>query len=403
MTKRPTREIPAPRFNEVLTLRVGIIVSAIAALCLFGAVFFIQPGVKVLDRKRTHSARERDLVDILESLRTSWDPRQRERILAEAPRNAERFAGLLHRMLRIPDHRLLMQAVEYAGVLGAPGLRPLVVDLTRSRRAGVRTQAVRAAEQLAPWPTERLEEFLVYGITPVKLATLEIAAQRADAPWNEILKLLVHGDGELREAAVRAIPRRPPAAVSVALWDMVDRGELSEVIVGLQALARTELTDDTEARLAGILPRLDSEGQLVCLDALAAKGKRLAEAKAVWSLVLRGDVEVRVRARAFHCLEQTGSFEVEQVRSEVPTMDPMLRYCAARCLLSSGHEDGAAVLLDLLESDDDRAVLASRRLLAWLTGRSPATSEPEFRRTLSRNGRTLRRQLPAPALPKGPL
>ena len=90
-------------------------------------------------------------------------------------------------------------------------------------------------------------------------------------------------------------------------------------------------------------------------------------------------------------------------------LPPLSRYFAARCLLREGDATGASLLLQILDevpadadtpdaasgrSTDALAIRASRRLLAWLTGKSQATDKQEFAAALRSRSRDLSTHLP---------
>ncbi|MHC4813265.1 MAG: hypothetical protein ACYTGW_16310 [Planctomycetota bacterium] len=401
--KRAERQ--GPRFNEVLAVRIGVTITATLGVVLLASIFFIPTEIKVMGHGNHQSAAKEELLQELQLLRTTWEPKARQRILDRAPTHAEYFAGPLHRILRMQDPKMLEQAVEYAGALAASNLRPTLVRLATSPKRlppGVRSKAMKAAERLGPWPSEKLAEFLTEGTPPVKLAALEISGKRRDAPWPEVLEVLTNGgdstaDKALTAAAIQAIPEIAPKSLVTALWEMVALGDAESVIVGLQAFRRTKLDPDMQKKLAGQLELLDSEAQLICLSLLGSSGHRLVDAGPVWALIQSTDTEPQVRARALYCLEQTCSFEVEQLRKQVFFMDPLAKYFAARCLVAANQNDGPEILLDLVDAEEVDLSVASRRMLAWLTGKGPGTSRTEFRNSLPRlSGKHAARKLPAP-------
>ncbi len=381
----------APRFNEVLALRAGVIATAAIGVALLASVFFIPSEIQVLDRGgKDRSAIEQELVRELELLRGAWDPKWRKRILDKAPIRAQEFAGPLNRILRMRSHRLMEQAVEYAGALGELDLRDAAAEIATSSAQlapSLRIKAMKTTEQLGRWDRDQLADFVALGTPPVQLAALEISSQRRDAPWPEILELLTNADDSvagrtLSNAAIQAIPEHPPEELARALWDMVVSGDTQGTMLGLRAIRRTKLDAAMGQRLAGLLGRLNPDAQLVCLDLLGSMGKPLGDPGPVWNLVQEADTDSRIRARALYCLEQTRSFEAQQVREQVFNMDPLAKYFAARCLIAADQRDGPDILLDLVDTDEVDLSVASRRLLAWLTGRGPGTSRDGFRNSL---------------------
>lgn len=398
-------ERQGPRFNEVLLIKIGVTVTATIGLVLLTSIFFIPTKVEVLGNAKDQSEARRQLTAKLETLRTTWEPRRRRRILDKAPDQAEYFAGPLDRILRMRDPKLLEAAVDYAGALGVADLRPVLARMAISSRPlppGVRSKAMKAAERLGPWGRNQLAEFLTEGTPPMKLAALEICANRPDAPWTEVLALLSGGgdnitDQMLTTAAIKAIPEIPPPELVKVLWEMIAYGDADGVVLGLRALRRARLDPEMYSKLAGGLEHLHSDAQMICLDLLGRAGKRLPDPVPVWTLVKSPDTKPLVRARALYCLEQTRSFEVQDVRKQVFYMDPLAKYFAARCLLAADQKDGADILLDLVDIEDDKDLsVASRRLLAWMTGKGPGTSRKEFQNSLARTTHRSAGRLPAP-------
>jgi len=398
-------ERQGPRFNEVLIIKIGGVITAAVGIVLLASIFFIPTEIKVLGNGKEQSEARKRLVTELEALRAAWEPKQRQRILDRASTHAENFAGPLHRMLRMRNPKLIDPAVEYAGALGVASLRPTLARMAISPRElppGVRSKAMKSAEQLSPWGRNQLAEFLTEGTPPMKLAALEICANRRDAPWIEVLELLSSGDDnvtdqQLAEAAIKAIPEIPPPELVKALWDMIILGDRGSVVLGLRALRRARLDPEMYTKLAGRLEHLDSGGRMICLDLLGGAGKRLPDPVPVWTLITSPDTKPLVRARAIYCLEQTTSFQAEEVRKQVFYMDPLAKYFAARCLIAADQKDGGEILLDLVDAEEADLSVASRRLLAWLTGKGPGTSRKEFQLSLSATPRhSAARHLPAP-------
>jgi hypothetical protein len=201
----------------------------------------------------------------------------------------------------------------------------------------------------------------------------------------------------LADAAIQAIPEHPPQELSQALWEMLVSGDAETAMLGLRALHRTKVDDTLQLRLTGLLGRLAPDAQLVCLELLGNTSGPLEDPGSVWNLVQDTDVDVKIRARALYCLEQTSSFNVQQVRERVFTMGPVGQYFAARCLIAADQRDGTDILFDLMDHDENDVAVASRRLLGWMTGRSVGTSKDGFRNSLPKSIESHgNRRLPAP-------
>lgn len=398
-------EGPGPRFNEVLLLKIGVTVTAALGLVLLASIFFIPTEIKILGDGKEQSEVRKELLARLEELGATWEPKQHQRLLDRAPENAARFAGPLDRMLRMRDSKLLEPAVEYAGALGVDKLRPTLASMTVSGMTlppGVRSKAMKAAERLGPWTKDQLAEFLTQGTPPMKLAALEICAHRRDAPWPEILALFDGSDDTvtsqtLTAAAIKTVPQIPPPELLKALLEMVAEGGPDTASLALKALSRAKLEDEIYVKLARQLEEMESGTRMSCLDLLGAIGRRLPDPAPVWTLITSPETKPLVRARALYCLEQTRSIDAAEVRKQIFYMDPTAKYFAARCLLAADQKDGGEILLDLVDLEDDANLsVASRRLLAWLTGRSPGTSRKDFQLALGTMNNRIAGHLPEP-------
>lgn len=368
--------------NEVRLFKVSLgILVTMATGCLLAALS-IQPNVERVGQGPRAGYAEGELTEVLSRLRGTWAQEARARILDEAPLHADRYAGPLRRILRQWQHPLHVEAVEYAGALGRVELRPEVAAQAFRGATDLRAMAVRAADQLGPWASEELGGLLSSRFVAVQVAALETVVGRADVPWDAVFRLLTSGEETVREAAIAAIPRRPGPDQVEALHKLIDSGDERDAIVGLRALARTELVSEFEPALAELLQRSDSLVQLAILDCpSAALGGEFATAvrRVVWDF----SVETRVRAKALYCLEKAGSFDATEIHDKIDLLEPRLQYFAARCLIAAGLPKGVEIMVNLVEADDAETVVASRRLLAGLTGASPSSSAQGFRERLT--------------------
>jgi hypothetical protein len=391
-----------PRFNEVLLVKVAMASLGVGMLVTLVCFLFLLPSVTVR-LYEGNSETERELRSKLTELRGTWDPRERQRLLEQAATLRPQLNGTLNRMLRLPDFDLLKQAVDYAGAMGEPQLRPALVELVTSPRrlpAGIKPKAMLAAERLDAWTPDELASFLTKAELPLRLAALEVVSKRRDAPWGEVIDLMANDDEVLREAAIAAVPPEPPPEFITELWFMVSHSDPDMYEVGLKALARVKPTPEIQVRLVGLLPQLSEPAQFACLDMIGSCRCRLPDASKVWDLAIDEVASPALRARALYCLEQTQSFSVGPLVERYPFMMPLTKYFAARCLLSQGHADAPKLLLDLLEEEDEATRLAARRLLAWMTGQGPGTGREGFERSLEAMDRSAGAgggELPAPS------
>lgn len=387
---------PPPRQNQGTLLRVCMITAGLTSAGLFGAVLFIEPEIDPHQAGAEISAAEAELVEVLEDLRVTWDERRRKRILAEAEFRREDFGAALQRILRIREHPLAEQAVDYALALAAPETESALLKLSHSTNPVLSHKAILAVERIQAWSPEKLATFLRAGSEAQKLAVLKLASTRDDAPWEEIFHILEGEDRLLRKAAIESMPAKPNAILRHQLWQLVDLGGSEAVVIGLQAIARTNMVDEFERSLADRLQDMDAEAQLACLELLATRAGELQSSEQVWELASSDMSEGPVRAQALLCLERTAQFDTEAMREAVFGFAAELQYFAARCLLAKRDEAGVEVLINLLDGEDPAVVTASRQLLSWLSGRGASSSRVEFEE--SRQNMQLRTPLPAPSL-----
>lgn len=365
--------------NQIALFRVAMVVLGVLALVFLIAGLCIQPGFESAGRQ---ARADEELNDLLQRLRATRDQQARERILRDGRREGRMATESLRRILLEEQHPLRTQAIECAGVLGVAELRPDVVAWAQSGTPEVRAAAVRAAEQLGPWESAELAVFLQTESVPLQLAVLEIVSQRKDAPWSEVLQLLSSEEPAVRRAVLAAVPSRPSPEAAGALREVLDQDDSAVVSAGLAVLSRTEMIGELETEVMRLVRDLDPRVQAAALDCLAAKGAPVLEAQVLQDLALDSDAEANVRARALHCLERTGS-DLGQLRSQFGSLEPLLQYFAARCLLTAGDPQGGRLLLELID-EPAGAATASRQLLATLTHMSPGATAAEFRLELER-------------------
>jgi hypothetical protein len=373
-----------------------MIVAGLSSIGLFGAVLFIEPDIEPRRDGAELSATEAELVEILEDLRVTWDERRRSRILAEAEFRRADFGVAMQRILRIRKHPLLEQAVDYAQALAAPETVPALLKLSHSTEPMLSHRAILAVEEIQPWTSEQLETFLREGSEAQQLASLKVCSQREDAPWREVFEMLEGEDRLLRKAAIESMPENPNANLRDQLWQMIDLGDSDTVLLGLQAIARTNMVSEYEASLADRLQDLEPAAQHVCLDLLASRGEELQSAQQVWALASNFVTERSVRAAAMLCLERSEQVDAEVVHDAVFGLGSELQYFAARCLLAKREAAGVDVLMNLLDAEEPEVVTASRQLLSWLSGQGAGSSRETFER--ARRNMLLRTPLPAPSL-----
>jgi hypothetical protein len=338
-----------------------------------------------------------ELESLLGELKRTWQPYAKARLWDEAAGRVDKLSPPLLKLLQEP-HPLLAQAIGLASHLRLRECHEAIARLATQGPEPLRPSAILAAERLEPWGRPALLGFLQEDKPPVVCAALEVCATRADRPLGEILVLLTHGDRDIREAAIRAIPSEMNSNELQELLAIARSAPSDQVNHIIRALGRTKRTEGIEEFLLGQLGAREQSLRVTALDALTGDDKPLHRPGPVWQLVLNRDVSLTERATALVCLEKTRSFDVALIREELPRLNPYLTYFAARCLVQAGDRDGITTLIDLLETprhrfelagDKVNAVLyAARKLLTDLS-KIPPQSEPEAWRQWCRNLRTV--------------
>lgn len=368
-------------------------VAALAAIFLTSTTRVVGPSEPGLQ-----SPARIEVEKLLRSYQRAWHPSDREQIVEAGRPEADRYAPVLRYILLRPWHELAGPAVEMAASWGVTEAVPELAGLTAKGPKELRPAALAAADRLQPWPMERLLEFAQDPETGVQVAAFEALFARDDAPWREVMALLVDAAPAVRDAAVAVLPDELPEEAVAALEYQCERLEPERVVGLLQALGKGLENERTERLMMRLLGEFDPQIVSAALDALATKPSPLLDPESVWRIAedsTRGD---HLRTRAMRCLEQTGSFDPQKVR-EAYGLPPLARYFAARCLLRAGDPAGVEALIGIVESapsldgapddvpaDAVAAAQASRRLLSWLTGVRPGAPTQEFQDWLNQAG-----------------
>ena len=364
--------------NQVLMFRL-MAVSLSVASGFFVAGLCVTPR---LDGAGADGARE-DLLALLQRLRTAPDQQAHARILRDGRREGRAGLSALREILGEEDHRLRQQAVECAGALGLAELRPDVVPCVASGSPELRAAAARSVERLGPWTRAELVDLLGSDVAPLQVAVLEIASERSDAPWAEMLQLLGSKHSTVQRAAMRSLPQQLSPDAVVALRAVLEHDEAGVAIAALGALRRARIVEALEAEVVALAGDRDPLVQSAALDCLASKGAPLEQAGPVRDLVTDSSAPRAVRTRALYCLERTAT-GLGELDAKVRTLDPVVQYFAARCWAAAGRVEGTDLLLELA-ARSGVASAGSRKLLSALTGLNPASSVEAFGRSLQEN------------------
>jgi hypothetical protein len=391
-----TRDPGVPRFNQILLARVALTAAILAggAVAVI-AMFVLEPEMGFRSEPAGRPVEEQKLVRQLETLKSAWNRPDRERMVLIAVAGG---ASTSLRPLLDPDHALAEQAAEVAGAALDPAHHLALVNLAYNGASGARAKAIEAAEKLEPWSVEDLTGFLRAADEHVILAALRVCKGRPDAPCPEIVRILTEFAGDLRQAAIAAVPPAPNPEFAAAIWELVADAADARRIPGLQALRRTVTSTDDEVRIAALLPLLSPVAQLAALDVLGQRPALSGGLAAVHALADKSQAQPMVRARAIHCLEQTISFDAQHLVDQLFFVDPLSCYLTARCLVTVADTRGIDLLLELGFSDDPKNAsvgLLSKQLLGWLTGLSAGSPRESFETAMQQRLDTLgRRALP---------
>lgn len=388
-----------------LVLGGGVVLGSV-----IGLVALLRPGGSGEDPAMAQAEAEavREVRAVLRRMRGAWAPRDLDRTVPGSL-TAEQCRPVLAQVLADPRDPLFRPAVRLAVHLGLSDLACVLRNAMSSAHGEALAQLVTAADTLQPWGDEELEELFADDSTAAVQAALLCAAGRSVRPSDEaIAALLVAPAPEVRAAALAALPPRLSPALGEKIVE-AQRGlgpeQASEAI---RALSRCT---DSPAVEAELLRRLEDGDAFLApvLDALGRRGQPLARPDAIRAVAEDPSRPVSARARAFRCLEQTGtSWSVE--RLAFPGMGhPVLDYYAARSLLRAGHASALTRLLDVVRSDGEpadesdarlvaEARMGARQLLAQLSGSSISADPTTWELWINQTPTVKVEQLPRPAV-----
>lgn len=336
------------------------IIAVLAVLGTAVAFTLVLRGGDEATSEVQEDARESEAFQRLEAtldrVKCAWNPRVKARVLADARAEVERLEEPLLSVLSDPGHDRLAEAIDLACELRLESAHPLLVDLVTTANESLQPAAFVAAGHLKPWPTDELMELLRSEQPSLRAAAAESAA---DAPWVRPLELVIAmleaPDASVRDAALEALPRQVQGREREELLDWAANADEQVAAWAILAVGRVEFGDDVEALLVGKLDSRDRSTRAAALDALSRAGGRLRNPSRVWALAIDADLhrDPAEQARALYCLERTRSFSTKEIRRElVSFQDPLARFFAARCLVTAGEKEGAEILVELLEAEE---------------------------------------------------
>ena len=362
------------RLNQYAVTRLVTWGLGLVAAVFLATGMWLEPEIK--QSQLAHRSPGEELTRILQRLRIAPDSRARERILHSVRSSHEQLVGPLWSILGQSEHPLLLEAIDCAGQTKAESLRPTLVELAQQGRPDIRERAIRAAEQLRPWPPEDLEFFLGDRDPGVQIAAISVLRARSDAPWGPAIELLADGAPAVQQAVIDALPSHLDPSAQRAFATLLDSASLDVLTTALGALVRTDAAGRFVTRASGLLVDGDARVQIASLQLMA--GHALPDPGVVVELGFDFRADSKVRAAAFRCLERSRPEGLADVLGDrIAELADQERYFAARCLLVMREPLGYEVLLEL--ADDEGSVAnASRVILAATTGLGVAAEIEQF-------------------------
>lgn len=343
------------------------VVVAAAVVAGAGLLIVAMPGRSSGHRVEAPRLARGDMQQLkhaIDELKRTWNPTERERILADLRARRDSIGQAILEVIEDPRHLLRADAVQLAGDLRLDAARPGLVRVVWSGSEEVIGVAVRAVEAISPWTNVALEEILADGSRVQRLAVLALCADRDQRPTQAIEALLVDDDQETQRAALGALsPTLSDAAFDTCIM-LAEREPLGPTARGV--LARAEFTTG-QAQLAA--ERSFAWSPATQLAVLAASQGKPGVEPLLWRLAISADAEVRVRA--LELLDRSQCSDSDRIRAVTLGLPSEGLYWAARCLVRGNDPDGVRLLLDLAasEADDAKTVrLQARVALEELSG-----------------------------------
>lgn len=360
-------EVVARTMNEHLKrIAVGALVVGVVLLLIAARGRVPRPG---FEAPRVARGDMQQLRHAIEVLKRTWNPVEREQVLADLRARREVIGPAVVEVIDDPRHRLRADAAQLAGDLCLVDARPSLVRTVWSESEDLLGVAVAAAEAIAPWTDVALEEILADGTRAQRLAVLALCANRDQRPTRAIESLLADADSEIRRAALGALP---PTLSDLALGECITLAEHASLGPAARAvLARSQLT---AAQSEFVGERSFAWSPATQLAVLAACQGGPSVEPLIWRLAISSDAEVRVRA--LELLDRRQCSDSERIRAVTFGLPAEGLYWAARCLVRGNDPAGVRLLLDLATSeaaDAERARLMARMTLEELS-RIPAAA-----------------------------
>lgn len=369
---------------------MSIATGVAVAIALVGLTVRKQGRAPSTDATLAASAdpRWRELETVLHELRTAWHPAARAELLRKHASAATRCEQPLRELLSRPDHALLREGIEVTEEWRVAAARAEVVALIATAPRELRARSVELADDLTPLPEDELVELLADAEPTVVVAALKLLARREHSAWDRVLEHLSHPDEGVRDAARAALAGTLPPSALRQVFALIHGSEPAIAAIAIGVLATASPSPEVESILTLQVGNDDPAIRRAALAALGEKSGALLDPAPVRQLAVDTWSTPIEQAHALSVLEKTDSFSPSDVRGALPSMHPVARYFAARCLLAAGDRDGVVEMLrvatsepgefDGIEPDTADAVrISATRILGDLTG-SSARADPEI-------------------------
>jgi hypothetical protein len=317
---------------------------------------------------------------VLHRLRGTWVPRSVEELGLSAEADYVLYQPALAEILASPTDPLFREAVQLAVLQDQLELAPLLRAAIPCADEETAQLLVAAVERLEPWTDAELVELLGANEPGVVVAALRVAGARAEPPVDPMLPLLTDATPAIRAAALASLPRLLPAAAGSRILAVLSASPEANAAEALLALARCPAGPEIDAVLYAQLQQMTGRAG-TALDSLARRGGPLGRPDVVRRVALDEASPVATRARAFRCLEATGTPADLDAVALARLDDPLLEYQAARALLLAQRPEALDLLLQIVRQPVDggdeaeggtaqEARLGARQLLAMLADTS---------------------------------
>ncbi|MFQ5504903.1 MAG: HEAT repeat domain-containing protein, partial [Planctomycetota bacterium] len=321
-----------------------------------------------------------DLLDLLNRLTKERRPSMREKLIERARQSYSAIKTPLIDILYDGENpKILIQAILLVAALDMKEAASVLTIHVYGDKTKVAATAIRALDLMQPWSDSDIEGFLGDSRPLIVEAGLQVAATRDKRPMDLILILLSSPNDLIRTAAIRAIPKLESGEYLDTICNLTQATTGPEARTQALAMGMTGVPKPAEERLNRLLASKDWTVQRAALEALSRKKSRLENPRHVLGLLKSPETSKRLKAHGFVTLEKTKTVPVAEIRAMLPSLHPVPRLLALRCLLVAGDRTAIPALIDLLETPESETVndedaqyasLNAQAVLEEISGRS---------------------------------